>query len=57
MKKIEFNGKILLDIDEVEQTIEDTKTQIKSSQVTRIEIVQDYPTTEQNGVLYIKLES
>jgi len=57
MKKIEFNGKTLLDIDEVEQTIEDTKTQVKSNQVTRIEIVQNYPTTEQNGVLYIKLES
>ena len=57
MKKIEFNGKTILDIDEVEQAVEDTRTQVKSDQVTRIEIVQDYPATEQNGVLYIKLES
>ncbi len=57
MKKIEFNGKTILDIDEVEQAVVDTRTQVKSDQVTRIEIVQDYPATEQNGVLYIKLES
>lgn len=57
MNKIEYNGKEILDIDKVNQTIEDTKNQVFSDQVKRIEIVNDYPETEENGVLYIKLES
>ena len=57
MNKIEYNGKEILDIDKVNQTIEDTKKQVFSDQVKRIEIVNDYPETEENGVLYIKLDS
>jgi len=68
MNKIEFNGKTILDIDEVEQAISDTNqntsdisnlnnTKVSSSTVKEIRIVNDYPTTEENGVLYIKLES
>ena len=57
MNKIEYNGKEILDIDKVNQTIEDTKNQVFYDQVKRIEIVNDYPETEENGVLYIKLES
>ena len=57
MNKIEYNGKEILDIDKVNQAIEDTKKQVSSDQVKRIEIVNDYPETEENGVLYIKLES
>ena len=57
MNKIEYNGKEILDIDKVNQAIEDTKNQVFSDQVKRIEIVNDYPETEENGVLYIKLES
>ena len=68
MNKIEFNGKTILDIDEVTQAISDTNqntsdiatlssTKVYSADVKEIKIVTAYPATEENGVLYIKLES
>jgi hypothetical protein len=39
-----------------EQRAEITEGFITSSNITRIEIVTQYPTTEENGVLYIRVE-
>ena len=66
--KIEFNGNEILDIDKVKQAVEDTNQNIQdisglknekvfSETVKEIKVVTEYPTTEENGVLYIKLES
>ena len=66
--KIEFNGNEILDIDKVKQTIEDTNQntqdisdlkneRVFSETVKEIKVVNEYPATEENGVLYIKLES
>lgn len=66
--KIEFNGKEILDIDAVKQSIEDTNkntsdiatldsTKVASEEVKKIVVCNEYPTTEENGTLYIKLES
>ena len=66
--KIEFNGNEILDIDKVKQTIEDTNQntqdisdlkneKVFSETVKEIKVVNEYPATEENGVLYIKLES
>ena len=66
--KIEFNGNEILDIDKVKQTIEDTNqntqdiSDLKNEKVffvffKEIKVVNEYPATEENGVLYIKLES
>lgn len=64
MNKIEFKGKTILDLDEVNQVIEDVNDsddglakKVSSTQVKRIEVVTDYPATEETGVLYIKIES
>lgn len=68
MNKIEFSGKTIIDLDEVKQAVLDTNqntsdittlnnTKVKSDTVKEIKIVNDYPATEENGVLYIKLES
>jgi len=66
--KIEFNGNEILDIDEVKQAVEDTNQntqdisdleneKVSSETVKEIKVVSEYPATEENGVLYIKLES
>ena len=66
--KIEFNGNEILDIDKVKQAVEDTNQNIQdisglknekvfSETVKEIKVVTEYPTTEENGFLYIKLES
>ena len=64
MNKIEYNGKEIIDLDKVKQSIEDTKanteelkTKVSSNDVSKIVICTEYPTTEENGVLYIKIES
>lgn len=68
MNKIEFNGKEILNIDEVKQAIEDTNqntedietldnTKVSSEEVKKIVVCNEYPATEENGTLYIKLES
>ena len=64
MNKIEFKGKTILDLDEVNQVVEDVNDtddglakKVSSTQVKRIEVVTDYPATEETGVLYIKIES
>lgn len=57
MNRIEFNGKKLLDLDEANNTIEKTKKQVSSDEITKICIVNEYPDIEEQGVLYIKLES
>lgn len=63
MNKIMFNGKEVLDIDSVKDKY--TKSEVdaliagdvKSTDITRIAVVTDYPQQEENGVLYIKIES
>ena len=66
--KIEFNGNEILDIDKVKQAVEDTNQntqdisnlkneKVSSETVKEINVVNEYPATEENGVLYIKLES
>lgn len=55
--KIEYNGKEVLDIDAVNAAVTKTQEQVSSTNVERIEIVNDYPAQEETGVLYIKLES
>ena len=66
--KIEFNGNEILDIDKVKQAVEDTNQntqdisdlenkKVFSETVIEIKVVNEYPATEENGVLYIKLES
>lgn len=55
--KIEYNGKELIDIDEVKEAVEKTEKQVSSDEVTKIVVCNDYPQVEENGVLYIKLES
>ena len=66
--KIEFNGNEILDIDKVKQAVEDTNQntqdisdlkneKVFSEIVKEIKVVNEYPATEENGVLYIKLES
>lgn len=68
MNKIEYNGKVVLDIDAVKQAVTDTNTntasiqtlnntKVSSETVKSIVICTDYPQTEVNGVLYIKVES
>jgi hypothetical protein len=64
MNKLEYKGKEILDIDKVKKSIEDTntntetlKTKVTSEDITKIVVVTEYPTTEENGVLYIKVES
>ena len=65
--KIEFNGKEILDIDAVKQSIEDTNqntsdsatldsTKVASEEVKKIVVCNEYPATEEQDVLYIKLE-
>ena len=65
--KIEFNGKEILDIDAVKQSIEDTNkntsdiatldsTKVASEEVKKIVVCNEYPETEEQDVLYIKLE-
>jgi len=55
--KIEYNGKELINIDDVKEAVEKTEKQVSSDEVTKIVICNEYPTVEENGVLYIKLES
>ena len=57
MNKIEYNGREILDLDAVKETVIKTQEQVSSTDVERIEIVNDYPAQEETGVLYIKLES
>ena len=63
MNKIMFSGKELLDLDSVKDKYTkaevDAKIQgsVKSTDVERIVVVTDYPQQEENGVLYIKVES
>ena len=64
MNKIEINGKELLNIDEVNTAVRDTnentislRTKVSSDEVTKIQIVNEYPQEEETGVLYIKLEN
>lgn len=57
MNKIEYNGREILDLDAVKETVIKTQEQVSSTDVERIEIVDEYPAEEETGVLYIKLES
>lgn len=57
MNKIEYNGREILDLDAVKAAVIKTQEQVSSTDVERIEIVNDYPAQEETGVLYIKLES
>ena len=68
MNKIEYNGNVLADLDAINQAVTTTNnhtteisnltnTKVSSNEVKEIKVVTDYPSTEQNGVLYIKLES
>lgn len=55
--KIEYNGKELINIDDVKDAVEKTEKQVSSDEVTKIVICNEYPAVEENGVLYIKLEN
>lgn len=55
--KIEYNGKEIINIDDVKEAVEKTEKQVSSDEVTKIVVCNEYPTVEENGVLYIKLES
>lgn len=57
MNKIEYNGREILDLDAVKEAVIKTQEQVSSTDVERIEIVDEYPAQEETGVLYIKLES
>ena len=78
MNKIEFNGKEILDIDEVNNAISDVSSlntitstlssdistldlemdsKVSSNEITEIRVVNDYPQVEEQGVLYIKVQS
>lgn len=76
MNRIEYNGKLLLDLDEVKdkytksevdtkiteaknEVLEsvDTDGMVTSNTITRIEVVTEYPETQETGVLYIKTQS
>lgn len=57
MNKIEYRGVTLLDIDSVNATVTKTQKQVSSDEVTSIKIVNDYPPVEEQGVLYIKVQS
>ena len=57
MNKIEFKGKKILDIDEVNDAVEDVKTKVSSTDVKKIVVVTSYPQQEEQDVLYIKVES
>ena len=57
MNRIEFNGKKLLDLDEANNTKKKKKKQVSSDEITKIQVVNEYPENEEQGVLYIKLES
>ena len=67
MNKIEYNGKEIINIDEVKQAIKDTNkntsditnldsTKVASEEVKKIVVCNEYPETEEQDVLYIKLE-
>ena len=67
MNKIEYNGKEIINIDEVKQAIKDTNkntsdittldsTKVASEEVKKIVVYNEYPATEEQDVLYIKLE-
>lgn len=55
MRKLEFNGKVIVDFDDLDDRI-DEKIQ-GDGVITKIEIVTDYPQVQEQGVLYIKVES
>ena len=67
MNKIEYNGKEIINIDEVKQAIKNTNkntsdittldsTKVASEEVKKIVVCKEYPATEEQDVLYIKLE-
>lgn len=67
MNKIEYNGKEIINIDAVKQAIKDTNkntsdiatldsTKVASEEVKKIVVCNEYPATEEQDVLYIKLE-
>ena len=67
MNKIEYNGKEIINIDEVKQAIKDTNkhnsdiatldsNKVAYEAVKQIVVCNEYPATEEQDVLYIKLE-